>query len=197
MLVRSCKKLLIDFKQNIEDFLCLKNQTNKTTTNNNKKQTHNLFILHTDQSKKKCCYVELLLGKSTKGKGSICHIHTFGVAQGRERTESIPATYEARRKKTTWLLHIVCQVNKEHNKILLWQTENWSLELGIIAVISHFYVWHCGNSQVNYTADSFETRASKLPKANAEPDEVLLQSHFSSWVAAPLPLEKCGSKAVS
>lgn len=96
MLVRSCKKLLIDFKQNIEDFLCLKKQTNKTN-----KQTHNLFILHTDQSKKKCCYVELLLGKSTKGKGNICHIHTFGVAQGSERTESIPATYEARRKKTT------------------------------------------------------------------------------------------------
>lgn len=41
----------------------------------------NIFILDNDQ-RKKCCYVELLLGKSRKGKGNICHIQTSGLAQG-------------------------------------------------------------------------------------------------------------------
>lgn len=62
-------------------------------------QNHkSLLILDTDQ-RKKCCHVELLLGKSRKGKGNICHIRTFGLAQDNERTESIIATYEERRKK--------------------------------------------------------------------------------------------------
>lgn len=64
-----------------------------------KQQTQNLFILPTDKRKKKSCYVELLVGKSRKGKGNTCHIQTIGLAQGNERTESITATYEARRKK--------------------------------------------------------------------------------------------------
>ena len=39
------------------------------------------------------------MGKSRKEKGNICPIQTIGLAQGNERTESITAPYEERRKK--------------------------------------------------------------------------------------------------
>lgn len=105
-----------------------------------------LFILPTHKRKNKCCYVELLVGKSRKIKGNACHIQPFGLAQGNERMESIIVVYKARKKPQPWLLHIVWQVNKKHNKILLWQTENWSVGLGIIPVISYSYAQRCVNS---------------------------------------------------